>query len=216
MKTLNHAKLTVLLLTAFSFGCVTREANPESATKTIVRAKARKVLLIHAGQSKSVSAGQSIVTNDIIETAADSWADVYIGPRGAQRCLIRIMPETKISFVRLSEMRDEISQAIDVRIRLEKGQLLGKGGKLAAASKFEILTPRGVLGIRDKGTIFGVSSDLKIGVIDGTIVCSTIETARLVCPSVINRGQELDPASFTVVPLSSPMVATLQSFSLSK
>ena len=122
--------------------------NSRKPSQAIVRA-------VHGAATYSVNGGAALplrtemkLEEDTqIETAKDAWVDLQVNGKTS---VVRVQPETKVVLKTMEELGGGDETMLDVK----NGTIYGFVKKIAKDSKYEVNTPRGVMGLR--GTDFSV------------------------------------------------------------
>src|SRR5262245_58652769 len=99
-----------------------------------------------------------------VRTGSDSAADLMLMET---RAVVRLIPNSELSFEKLTVQSTSEESISDTRLNLRAGSRVGYTRKMAASSKFEIVTPEGKATIR--GTEYIVSASGAVSVISGAV-----------------------------------------------
>jgi hypothetical protein len=149
-------------------------AEAPSQTKAIVRAVHGQADYNAGGGWLPLRPNMELDPGTQIKTGPDSYVSLNVN---GLRSSIRISQNTTMTLDRMNTMGSGGESDSDTSLKLDAGTVLGQVKKLSANSRYEIVTPEGVAGIR--GTDFEVSvivrPDGKYRItfhsITGTVVC---------------------------------------------
>lgn len=97
-----------------------------------------------------------------IKTDTLGVVDLYLGKNGP---FVRVTPDTTLALTTLSVESGAGESIITTELGLRAGKIQGVVRKMSAASKYEVMTPVGVVGIR--GTKYQVSARGEFSVLEG-------------------------------------------------
>lgn len=121
---------------------------------------------------------------------------------------VRLFENTVMGVDKLTAVDTGADLVTETQLDLRAGRILGNVKKQSAASRYEIKLPNGVAGIR--GTIFEITADGRIRVAEGTVVLSVVDADGKVQTRVISGGNEYDPRTDQILPLSADVLSGLQ------
>jgi hypothetical protein len=175
-----------------------------------------------------LTVGQTLGPGNVIQTLADSQADVVLGDRitehlvpvpdkvalaydgnvrdmvsykaVAEQNVIRMNSDTVLAIDKLLIFNTGVDSINDLELDLRQGSIFGTVKKLSATSQFLIKTPNGVAGVR--GTTFMMSANGDITVISGSMVASHTDSSGHVTTVVLGPGDRYDPATGQVTHLT--------------
>lgn len=152
----------------------------------------------------------------VISGSAGSTAPVlgnYATSRGskviAQQNTVRLFENTMLGLDKLTAVDTGADLVTETQLDLRAGRIVGNVKKQSAASRYEVKLPNGVAGIR--GTVYDISADGRIRVASGTVVLSTVDSNGKVKTVVINGGNEYDPRTDQILPLSADVISEIMS-----
>jgi len=131
------------------------------------------------------------------------------GQAVGQQNTIRVFENTVLGVDKLTAVDTGADVVTDTQLDLRAGRIVGSVKKQSAASRYEIKLPNGVAGIR--GTIYDISADGRIRVAQGTVVLSIVDSNGNVQTRVINAGNEFDPRTDQILPLSADVIKVIMS-----
>jgi hypothetical protein len=197
MKLVRSAPLTVI---AFSLGLAILAGafNAEAQFKrnmAFVRAVEGSASYSDGSRSGSVTRGLFLSEGARVVTRGGSYVDLFLGENGP---FVRITENSNMTLDRLQfrEASDEI--VIETSLNLREGRILGQVKKTSPASRYEVVTPTMVAGIR--GTDYDISADGTTKVYDGQVVVAYSVDGQ-VPTFLVNAGFKFDPNLQQVVPL---------------
>lgn len=136
----------------------------------------------------ALTPGTTLYAGSTVSTAADSVVDLYLGMNGP---VVRVTEDTTLGLDKLTFTDTGADPVVETQLDLKKGTIMGNVRKLAAASRYEIKTPKGVAGIR--GTDYVISDNMVLFIIKGlghvayvleddTILSETVSTGEAFVP----------------------------------
>jgi len=160
--------------------------------------------------------GTSLKAGAIVQTAADSYADIVFGdpdarvsrvPVGdvlsyqpvAEQDLVRVSPDSVLAIDKLTVVDTGADQVTETQLDLRAGKVFGTVKKLSAASRYEVKIPNGVAGIR--GTIYTLSAAGVVQVLVGQVVIAYTQADGTVVTQVVNGGYQFDARTGLVTPI---------------
>ncbi len=140
---------------------------------------------------KNLKVGDKLKAGATIKTDSMAIVDLYLKENGP---VVRVTPDTTLALTTLNFEKTSDETIINTELGLSSGRILGSVKTLAAASKYEVRTPVGTCGIR--GTIYDISADGKITVVEGTVVVRYISQAGVAPVTfVVMAGNMFDPTA---------------------
>ncbi len=143
----------------------------------IVRAVHGTVQYSKADQWPAVKKNMQLGPGTTLRTGADSYADVWVNGIS----VVRVTAETTLQFQKMTRTSTERNADTETILNLKSGTIFGNVKKLSANSRYEIITPHGVAGMR--GTDFQVSVVPQangVPVVTFTSVCGEVVCAAMV------------------------------------
>ncbi len=203
MKTLSQTKLLMGAIFAVAMMLV---VNLQAATKEVT-AKVRAIrgtaqVSLNGTGWAPLKVNDNLKAGAVIKTGADSSVDLFLN-----NSVVRVTPETTISFDKLLVTETGSETVTETQLNLRSGRIIGNVKKLAAASKYEIKVPTGVVGIR--GTDYDITVvpmgnghfKLTVTSLSGTLVGSAVNMQKVLVTAVINTGETWSPDDgMTVLP----------------
>jgi len=144
--------------------------------------------------------GHRLIAGNTVLTDAAATVDLYLGANGP---LVRVLPDTTLSFEELRFRAEEGRTTILTRLRLEQGRILAAVGKLEPGSVYEVATPKGVY--RARGTVFDLGADGRLVALEGAV-----ERVSDGASMVVKTGEAFDQRSGTVRRASPEIIAELK------
>ncbi|MBU6402053.1 MAG: FecR domain-containing protein [Verrucomicrobia bacterium] len=180
----------------------TAQAKEGSATVRAIRGTAD--YSTGGGTWQKLSVGKVLGMGATIRTAADSEVDLFLKDNGP---VVRVTPETTLGLDTLlfEETGDET--VITTKLDLKNGRILGNVKKLAAASKYEVQIPSGVVGIR--GTDYDISADGVVRVISGLAVVFYTENG-VANQAQVSEGMAFNAQNKQVTQIPQQVITQLQ------
>ncbi|HYE33565.1 MAG TPA: FecR domain-containing protein [Methylomirabilota bacterium] len=169
--------------------------------KAVVRAVRGSAQYSAKGQSQwqNVKVGMQFPPNTVIRTAPDSTVDLFLNQNGP---VVRVTSDTSLGLDKLSYETGGVEDTIETQLDLRNGRILGNVKKLAAASRYEIKTPRGVAAIR--GTEYDISANGVMHCVSGQFQVAYVLPNGQVQLVTVNAGQTAVPPSGNQAPQVSP------------
>jgi len=137
---------------------------------------------------KPVKVGMIFSSDTVIRTAPASQVDLFLGDNGP---VLRTTEDTDLGLDKLTVENIGNEKIIETQLNLRSGRILGNVKKMAAASRYEVKTPRGVAAIR--GTEFDIRADGTVTVVSGTVVMAWTSPGGRVATGTVNPGQTGTP-----------------------
>jgi FecR protein len=126
----------------------------------------------------------------------------------AEQNTVRVFANSLLGIDRLSMSDTGEGLVSDTQLNLKAGRIMGNVKKMSAASRYEIKLPNGVAGIR--GTVYDITADGVIRVASGTVVYSFVDAQGNVQTRVITSGQEYNPRTDQLTPLSASAINEIE------
>lgn len=159
------------------------ETVKNKATVRAVRDGAADVSTDEGKTWKPAKVGARLGENAVIRTDNTATVDLFLGENGP---VVRVTKGTTLGIDKLDYEDSGIEKVIDTQLDLSNGKILGNVKKMAAASKYEVKTPKGVAGIR--GTEYSISADGTVVVVSGTVIVVYIVDGKPQPPVVVTGG----------------------------
>jgi len=106
--------------------------------------------------------------------------------------MVRVTPETTLRIDKLTKDKTGAETVIETQLDLKTGRILGRVNKMAAASKYEVKIPTGVVGIR--GSRYDISASGIVRMSQGQAVVVTVDSGTGQASTfVVNGGQTFLP-----------------------
>jgi hypothetical protein len=153
--------------------------------------------------AKGTGAGQAVErymilhSGDVIKTDGKSHVDLALGNNNGS---VQVTPASDLALEKLSYMNNGLEVTHDTQLFLRSGTVAGVVNKMAAASKYEVKTPKGVVGIR--GGRYRISANGDVAVTDGRAVMALTMPDGSVKTFTIDQGNMLAAATGQIRPLS--------------
>lgn len=161
----------------------------------LVRAIEGSASYNYKGEEGSVAKHMFLQEGTVIKTSVGSHVDLYLGDNGP---FVRVTPESSLTIDRLQFRESKEEVIIETSLNLRRGRVLGQVKKTSPASRYEVITPTMVAGIR--GTKYDISATGETKVFDGQVVVAYSVDGQ-VPTYLINGGFKFDPNTQTVIPL---------------
>jgi len=147
--------------------------------------------------SKSPSASSSSASASPASAAA----------RSADQDVVRVLPDTVLSFDRLTAVETGGERVTETELDLRTGAIFGAVKKQAAASRFEIKIPNGVAGIR--GTYFYASAKGLFSCLNGSLVAAYTNADATPGTQVVAGGNQFNTATRESGPIGASLLSQL-------
>lgn len=147
-------------------------------------------------KSGTVARGIFLREGSRITTSAGSYVDLFLGENGP---FVRVTESSNLVLDRL-QFRETSQEefVIETSLNLRDGRVIGQVKKTSPASRYEVVTPTMVAGIR--GTDYDISADGTTKVYDGQVVVAYSVDGQ-VPTFLVNGGFKFNPATQQVVPI---------------
>ncbi len=154
---------------------------------------------VSRGSGAAVTAERYMVLRpgDVIKTDAKSHLDMVLGNNNGSA---QVTPGSELALEKLTYSNNGLEVVHDTQLSLRSGAVAGNVNKMAAASKYEIKTPKGVVGIR--GTRYKISANGDVAVTDGRAVMALTMPDGSVKTFTVDQGNMLAAATGQIRPLS--------------
>jgi len=143
---------------------------PWRAGKAVVRAlrNGHATCSLDGVKWERLKIGQRLPEGAAIKTDKTCVVDLFLGANGP---VVRVTPDSQLVLKKLQFAQTEDETVIWTDLDLVAGRILAAVKKLAAASRYQVTTPRGVT-LLVKGTQFDISTRerVRISVVEGTVV----------------------------------------------
>ena len=134
--------------------------------------------------------GEVLREGAMVRTIGAAGADLDLGRNGS---LLRVMPDTTVSFSALTYEETGVETVVNTQIELRAGRVLGNVQKLASTSKYEVRAPKAVATIR--GTRYDMSATGRLVVAEGSVVIVAYREDGSTVTRVVNANEAFSPAS---------------------
>ncbi|MCF7669363.1 MAG: FecR domain-containing protein [Verrucomicrobia bacterium] len=183
-------KLTALgvAIIATSF-IVSAQAQMQQGKAQVKAVRGSAQYSVDGGAWEALTVGTVLRPGAVVKTAAASEVDLFLDANGPA---VRIKESTTLGIDKLLFEKTGVDTVIETQLDLQNGRILGNVKKLAAASKYEVNVPTGVVGI--SGTVFDISSSGIVHVIEGSVVVVYINPFTGATSSHrVNQGETFVP-----------------------
>lgn len=162
-----------------------------------------------SGDWQTLTVGKVLGPGSTVRTGAGSQLVLLLGDNGPG---LTLTESTTVGLDRLSIDRTGADVVIETQLDLRAGTILGTVKKLSPASKYEVKTPRTVVGIKatEGPTRYQISADGKTVIQEGSVL---VVYTRLNLPpttTTVNTGQTFVPPVSTAAPEAVPTVRPVQ------
>lgn len=179
------------------------QAAPEVG-KAVVRSIKGSAQYAEGANWNALKVGQVLKPGAVVRTANESQVDLFMDQNGP---IVRLAENTTLGIDKLNFEATGIDTVIETQLDLKSGRVIGIVNKMASESKYEIKTPNGVAGIR--GTEYVVTATSEVYCLSGSLVVVYVRSDGTVVTQVVNAGEMFSPATGTVEPIPSEMLAKL-------
>jgi len=175
-----------LTIATLSVSCKKQEEKKPESLFTIYSMLGNVTITNDEGQTKA-SIGDTLAQGDVVETGEMSLADISYGSSG----IVRVKDNSRFAI----NVLQQIADAENVSLTVEKGSLYSIVPKLSKGSKYEVKSDTCVASVR--GTAFKVSSEAKKGRIDvlsGTVSVKPVKQGKVVedVEEQVNEGTAVE------------------------
>ena len=129
------------------------------------------------------------------------------GGRSVDQDVVRILPDSVLSFDRLVATETGGDLVTETELDLRTGAIFGAVKKQAAASRFEIKVPNGVAGIR--GTYFYASAKGMFSCAGGSLVAAYTNADATPGAQVVSGGNQFNCATRELSPMGASLLSQL-------
>jgi FecR protein len=141
---------------------------------------------------QKLNVGKVLHSGASIRTGAESQVDLFLKQNGP---VVRVTAETTLGLDTLLYEQTGDETVITTKLDLKNGRIQGNVKKLAAASKYQVQIPSGVVGIR--GTDYDISADGWVSIIEGEALLEYTVNGQMT-QHTINQGQTFNPETGNV------------------
>ena len=182
-----------------------------NATATVRSVIGRATYTEDGGQATPLRPNTVLNPGAIITTEADTTVDLQVNGRTST---VRVTANTTMTLEKMLNLGAGDSETM---LNLKNGTVVGSVRKISKASKYEVMTARGVAGIR--GTDFAVSSlpnpngapTVTFSSVTGTVYCVAnilVNNVMTQVPKTLNTGQSWTPPETATSVIDPAVVAT--------
>jgi hypothetical protein len=150
-----------------------------------------------AGAGQAVERYMVLHSGDVVKTDGKSHVDLALGNNNGS---VQVTPASELALEKLTYVNTGLEQTHDTQLFLRAGTVAGVVNKMAAASKYEVKTPKGVVGIR--GGRYRISANGDVAVTDGRAVMALTMPDGSVKTFTIDQGNMLAAATAQLRSLS--------------
>lgn len=158
--------------------------------------KGRVTFSAPGAAEQALEPGTRLASGTVIRTGPNATADLVLG---YNRTVLRLTPNSLLRLTKLDQLIIGQEPVTDIRLELLAGALAGSQRKLPAASRLEIVTPKGLA--RIVGTEYYVRADGAVSVISGSVTINwNLPGNQGDIRVTIEAGYTFDPSTGAVVP----------------
>ncbi len=151
-----------LAIAAFSILNLQAQAAPRAMRVTAI---AGDVQYARGGSSfVPIAMGARVGKGDVIKTGPGSHADIQTGDNTGQ---IQIAPQSTLAIDEATVTRTDADTLTDTQLSLNAGAMYGRVNRLSKGSRFEVATPKGIVGIRGSTSTFSLTADGQLTIVEG-------------------------------------------------
>ncbi|MHB8519845.1 MAG: FecR domain-containing protein [Limisphaerales bacterium] len=180
----------------------TAQAKDGTATVRAVRGTAD--FSTGGGTWEKLSVGKVLSSGATIRTAGESEVDLFLRQNGP---VVRVTPDSTLGLDTLLFEDTGDETVIQTKLDLKNGRILGNVKKLAAASKYEVQIPSGVVGIR--GTDYDISANGVVRVVTGSVQIILVENG-VTTTATVSEGQSFNPQTKLVTQMTAQEIAGIK------
>jgi hypothetical protein len=178
-----------------------------------IKGSARYMLSGANATWQPLKTGIILKSGTVLQTAADSYADLVLNNPNAsgsaistlttttstsdqgyqpkiQQDVVRVFENSVLAIDSLTIDQTGVETITETKLDLKAGSIFGMVKKLTTGSKYEVKIPNGVAGIR--GTVYSISAAGILRVMHGSVVLAYTGTDASVATKVVNTGQQFD------------------------
>jgi hypothetical protein len=184
--------------------------------------------------------GTILKSGTVVQTAADSYADIVInedatadvvsmarpstkptpasasgggsgGAKSPEHDVVRLQDDTVLAFDKLSATDTGADRVTETELDLRTGSIFFSVKKQAAASRFEVKVPNGVAGIR--GTAGLIYANGLITCLTGSVVSAYTDEANKAATKVVPAGFQFNSKTGQMGPIGGPLLGKLEMLS---
>ncbi len=181
--------------------------------------------------------GTILRSGSVVQTAADSYADIVLnedatadavilprlstktttasslgggsgGVKAPEHDVVRVQDDSVLAIDKLSATDTGADRVTETELDLRTGSIFGSVKKQAAASRFEVKVPNGVAGIR--GTIFSINASGLISCLTGSVVAAFTDEANKVTTTVVPGGSQFNSRTGQMGTIGGPLLGKLE------
>lgn len=197
MKLVRSAPLNVIALTlglTILAGAMDAQAQFKR-NLAFVRSVVGSATYTDGAKSGTVTRGLFLHEGSRITTTGGSYVDLFLGENGP---FVRVTESSNLVLDRLQFRETAQDFVIETSLNLRDGRVIGQVKKTSPASRYEVVTPTMVAGIR--GTDYDISADGTTKVYDGQVVVAYSVDGQ-VPTFLVNGGFKFNPTTQQVVPI---------------
>ena len=226
------AGMVSIVLVAGANGQTTKER-----TGKVVRIKGAARYSTGNKTWQPLKVGTILKAGSVVQTAADSYADIVLnedatadavsmpspatkpaaasgsggggggGNKAPEHDVVRVQEDTVLAIDKVSATDTGTDRVTETELDLRTGSIFCSVKKQAAASRFEIKLPHGIAGIR--GTFTLIFADGRIVCGAGSVVSVYTDEAGKMTTKVVPGGSQLDGRTGQLGPISSALLGSL-------
>lgn len=137
--------------------------------------------------------GMILHPGDSVRCDAKSHADLILGFNNGN---VEVSPSSELLLEKLTYSYTGLEVIHDTQLNLRSGSVYGQVKKMAAGSKYDVKTPKGVAGIR--GTTYAAYADGRLIVTEGCVKYAVLQPDNTFKVFEVCRGFAYDPATNSV------------------
>jgi hypothetical protein len=184
------------LVAAAAFGAVPVSAATNPAVVRNVQGSA-SVSKDNGKTWSDAALGQRYLPGYVLRTGPAGSVDLYLGEKGENGPVVRATEQTELVINKLASKRGSVETIIETELNLTSGRILGNVKKLSDASRYEVIIPQGVVGIRstDEETEYAINASGVVHIVTGRAVVAYANPRDPNKPSIVTltAGQTAYP-----------------------
>lgn len=158
---------------------------------------------------KTIELPQAAPVPDRIAPAPDAKVRGLIDYKPAvEQNMIRLTGDTVLGIDQLVVSDTGLDTVYNTELDLKHGRIFASVKKLSAASEYFIKIPNGVAGVR--GTLFEIDASGWCAVLKSSVLLALADSNGATKTFLISQGNQFDPQTGQITPLSSDALNTLQ------
>jgi hypothetical protein len=158
---------------------------------------------------KTVEMPQAAQWPDRIGVASDPFERGMVAYKpSAEQNMVRMTGDTTLAIDKLTVADTGVDTVGDTELDLKQGRIFCSVRKFSAASQYLVKIPNGIAGVR--GTLFEIDASGWVAVYRDSVLLSIVGPDGKPVVYLVGEGNQFDPQTGQITPLTSDMTTTLQ------